>query len=177
MARTVAMPRMLSRDGRRDARDPATANSVGKAAVDYTQLLEADGLQGARIGVLRKKWAFTRTSTRRWRRAIATLKPAGAEVVDAESPPRANGTSRELEVLLYEFKAGLENYCESTARRRRMLERSSTSTRRMPAQEMPYFGQEMFEKANAKGPLTTRVPRSAGTRRDASPARKASMRR
>ena len=86
-------------------------------------------------------------------RAIAALKSAGAEVVDAEIPTKGKWDDPEFEVLLFEFKAGVEHYLQTHNAPTRTLAQLIEYNKAHGAQEMPYFGQEIFEKANAKGSL------------------------
>jgi amidase len=62
----------------------------------------------------------------------------------------------ELAVLLYEFKADLNAYLAALGpeAQTHSLEELIVFNREHAAQEMPYFGQELFEMAQAKGPLT-----------------------
>ena len=154
MTRTVAdAATMLSAMVGRDDNDAATANSVGKAVFDYNARLEPNALQGARIGVLRKDMGWHPDVDAAMERAIAALKSAGAEVVDAEIPTKGKWDDPEFEVLLFEFKAGVEHYLQTHNAPTRTLAQLIEYNKAHGAQEMPYFGQEIFEKANAKGSL------------------------
>ncbi len=149
-----------------DARDEATTASKGKTFSDYTQFLDADGLRGARIGVIRKVHSGYNPSTdKMYEQAIQTLREAGAEIIDPADIPTAEeirNSKDELTVLLYEFKAGLNAYL--TTREPdpnhpggeiiRTLEEAISFNNRHTDKEMPYFGQELFEMAQACGPLT-----------------------
>jgi amidase len=154
MTRNVAdAAAMLAAMVGRDENDVATANSVGKAVFDYAARLDPNALQGARIGVLRKDMGFHPDVDAAMERAIAMLKSAGADVVDAEIPTKGKWDEPELEVLLFEFKAGLEHYLSTHDAPVRTLAQLIEYNNAHVAQEMPYFGQELFEQANAKGPL------------------------
>ena len=65
----------------------------------------------------------------------------------------------ELEVLLYEFKAGINAYLAGTASnvKPRTLAELIAFNEQHKDREMPSFGQELFVQAEAKGPLTTRT--------------------
>jgi amidase len=154
MTRTVMdAATMLSAMVGRDDNDVATANSVGKAVFDYNARLDANSLKGARIGVLRKDMGFHPDVDAAMETAIATLKSAGAEVVDVEIPTKGKWDDPEFEVLLYEFKAGVEHYLQAHDAQVKTLPQLIAFNNAHAAEEMPYFGQEIFEKANAKGPL------------------------
>jgi amidase len=63
----------------------------------------------------------------------------------------------EMEVLLYEFKDGLNAYLAKHASPHQSLENLITWNKANAAQVMPFFGQELFERAQSKGPLTDRA--------------------
>src|SRR5690606_1357508 len=86
--------------------------------------------------------------------ALEHLRAAGAVLVDpirigAEPAIRA----AELEVLLYEFKDGIERYLANVRNGPRSLEELIRFNEEHAAETMPYFGQEIFLAAAAKGSL------------------------
>jgi amidase len=100
-----------------DARDPATGASADNFSGDYTQFLELEGLRGARIGVPREVYFGYNTEVDQIiETALATMQAAGALIIDPADIPTAldmkNGAG-EFEVLLYEFKANLNQYLAS----------------------------------------------------------------
>jgi amidase len=130
-----------------------------KAHTDYTGFLAPDGLKGARIGIGRQFFGFLNQVDERMEEAISALSRAGAVIVDpADMETRGQFDDAEFEVLLYEFKDGLNRYLQSLG--------PSTSIRSLKAliefnsrnadREMPYFGQEILEMAEAKGDLKSR---------------------
>ncbi len=149
-----------------DARDPATAASSNASLRDYTQFLDPDGLRDARIGVARDVYfGYNADVDQIIETAIVALQAAGAVIVDPADIPTArdmaNGVG-EFEVLLYEFKANLNQYLAS---RVPSTDNAATSIPRSLADliafneanaaiEMPHFEQEIFYAAEAKGPLT-----------------------
>lgn len=137
----------------RDDNDAATANSVGKAVFDYEKRLDANSLKGVRIGLLRKEMGWHPDVDAAMERAVATLQSAGAVVVDADIPTKGQWDDAEFEVLLYEFKAGLEHYLRTHDTPHKTLADLIAFNSANAEKEMPYFAQEIFEKANAKGPL------------------------
>lgn len=171
MARSVADAAILlaAISGRDDA-DAATQASAGNAIFDYSGHLRVDGLKGARIGVLRKLMGYQPDVDAAMDRAIAAMRAAGAEVVDAEIPTAGQWDDDELQVLLYEFKADLERYLVASGAPVRTLAGLIDFNKRHAAAEMSWFGQELFEQAQEKGPLSdaayiearTRARKSAG---------------
>jgi amidase len=154
MTRTVAdAAAMLSAMVGRDDGDAATAGAVGKAVFDYEKRLDGNALQGVRVGILRKEMGFHPDVDAAMERVVATLQSAGAQVVDAEIPTKGQWDEPEFEVLLYEFKAGLEHYLSTHDAPQKTLAQLIEYNNANAAKEMPYFGQEIFEKANAKGTL------------------------
>ena len=137
----------------RDEADPLTGHSVGRAVFDYPQHLRADGLRGARIGVLRDKMGFNRDVDAAMERAIATMRAAGAVVVDAQIPTEGQWNAGELDVLLFEFKYGLEHYLTRHKAPVRTLAQLIEFNKANAGKEMQHFGQDLFEMANAKGEL------------------------
>jgi amidase len=146
-----------------DPRDPATGTGPG-ARVDYTRSLDAGALKGARIGVARKAFfGYSAHADRVIEQAIATMSRLGAVIVDPADVPTIetmNASDGELTVLLYELKADLNAYL-ATRRAEpgqgpaiRTLEEIIAFNEAHAAEEMPYFGQDLFLDAQAKGPLS-----------------------
>ncbi len=139
-----------------DSRDTATTDSAGKSAADYTTFLNAKSLQGARIGVARNMAGFHPMTDAAFDRAIESLRTAGAVIVDpANVPTVGKYDEAELDVLLYEFKAGVNAYLAergSTVSVRTMDEVIAFNRANAGA-EMPYFGQEQMERAQTMGSL------------------------
>jgi amidase len=148
-----------------DERDEATRASHGKALTDYTKFLDANGLKGARIGVARKRYTgYSPATDRLFEAALDIMKRQGAVIVDpADIATAADLGKPEFTVLLYEFKADLNRYFSELgpeAPVHTLAEAIAFNTAHR-AEEMPYFGQEIFEQAQAKGPLTEKAYRGA----------------
>ncbi len=166
LCRTVAdAAALLSAVAGQDPRDPATGAAGGHIAADYTRRLDRAGLRGARIGVARAKFfGYSDATDRLAEVALGVLRREGAILVDPADIPHA-GTydDAELEVLLYELKADLNAYLATlgpTAPVRTLADVIGFNERER-AREMPYFGQELFVQAEAKGPLTAPAYRKA----------------
>jgi amidase len=159
MARTVAdAALLLGAIAGSDPRDPATAAGAGKALSDYTKFLDPNGLRGARLGLPRNKlYGYSARVDALMEEAIAVLKQAGAVIVDpADIATLGQFDDSEFDVLLYEFKADLNRYLADLgpAAPAKTLEDLIAWNAAHRDGELPYFGQEIFEKAQAKGPLT-----------------------
>ena len=142
-----------------DPRDPATAASDTRGLADYTPFLDPAGLRDARIGVARQFLGFHERVDRVVEDAIDAMRAAGAVIVDPVVLGPGAGRSlqmAETDVLFYEFKAGLNGYLArrgSGAEVRSLAELIAFNERNAET-EMPYFGQERFIAAEAKGPLS-----------------------
>jgi amidase len=140
-----------------DPRDSATSASDGKAAADYTKFLDPYGLRGARIGVARKYFGSNDAQDQLMNTLIAAMKRQGAEMVDpADLPTHGKFDDTEFLVLLYELKADLNTYLAGRPGAPGSLKDVIDFNDSNRDKEMPYFGQDIFIKAEAKGPLTSK---------------------
>jgi amidase len=160
MARTVTDAAILlgAMTGQ-DTRDLVTAESRGKALSDYTTFLDRNGLRGVRLGVARKYFGFNDRVDKLMNERLDDLKRLGAVLVDpADIPTSGKFDDSELEVLLYEFKADLNKYLAGLGRTSnvRSLKDVIDFNEKNRDKEMPFFGQDLFKKAQEKGPLTSR---------------------
>ena len=141
-----------------DSRDPVTQESRGKACTDYTQFLDPNGLQGARIGVARNFFGFNEKVDQIMGACIEAMQRLGAEIVDPANIETAGKLrDTEFEVLLYEFKADLNNYLAGLGPDAPVhsLKEIIEFNERNREKVMPYFGQEIMLMAEEKGPLTS----------------------
>ena len=165
MTRSVADAALLLTilAGRDDA-DPATWNAAWNTTLDYHSRLKPQALQGARIGVLRSKFSIHPDAAAAMEVALQTLHEAGATLVDVEIPTEGQWQADETTLLLYEFKAGLERYLQKHDAPLKSLTQLIGYNQQYATSEMPYFGQELFEQANAKGGLGEEAYISARSR-------------
>jgi amidase len=143
-----------------DPRDEATKASAGKSFADYTKFLDPNGLKGARIGVHRKGFGFNDAVDKLMAECLDVIKRLGAVIVDpADIPTQGKFDDSELEVLLYEFKADLNVYLASLGPNApvKSLKEIIDFNEAHRDREMPYFGQDLLIKAQAKGPLTEKA--------------------
>ena len=164
MARTVTDAAiLLTALAGYDAADPATKGLAGKPPADYAALLGggARSLEGVRIGVPRKKlFGQSPGADALVEAALSDFKKLGAVVVDPADIATAGETDdSEFEVLLYEFKTDLNAYLSGLGAKTpyKTLKDLIRFNEEHRDREMPYFGQEIFEKAEAKGPLTEKA--------------------
>lgn len=140
-----------------DPRDAATNAAAGHIQDDYSRYCDDDGLSGARLGVVRKLAGFLPAVDALFDEALRAMKKAGAELIEVDLPHQGEYDDAEFEVLLFEFKAGLEAYLATLgpSAPARTLADLIAFNERERARSMPYFGQELFLRAQEKGGLTT----------------------
>ena len=142
-----------------DPRDPATSASAGRFQVDYTQFLDAGGLKGARLGIVRNIPGFEERVQTLFAQAIADMKAAGAVIVDPANLPSMEAGSvfnaAPLVVLNYEFKHNINKYFQSLGANApvKTLDELIAFNEQHRDREMPYFGQERLIESNATSGL------------------------
>jgi amidase len=165
MARTVAdAAAVLGSLTGVDPSDAATSASSGKALTDYTRFLDPNGLKGARIGVARKYFGFSEAVDALMTTALEAMKQAGAVLVDpADLATHGKFDDTEFTVLLYELKADLNAYLARPGYSAQVhtLKDVIDFDEKNKDKEMPFFGQDIFIKAEAKGPLTEKEYKDA----------------
>ena len=164
MARTVRDAAcLLAAMAGADPADPGTRTAPFRA--EGLLSLDPSAIRGARLGVVRKSiFEHNAATDRVAEAAFAALKELGAVLVDPADIPTIDDFGKtELEVLLYEFKADLNAWLAALGPRApvRTLAELIAWNEKHRDREMPYFGQELFEKAEAKGPLTDAAYRDA----------------
>ena len=143
-----------------DPDDAATSASAGKSQTDYSQFCDPNGLKGARIGVARKYFGFNDAVDALMEQALDVMKKQGATIVDpADVETLGKFDESELLVFMYELKADLNAYLARlgpSAPVRTLKDIIEFNDRNRP-KEMPFFGQDLFVKAESKGPLTEKA--------------------
>jgi|HubBroStandDraft_6_1064221.scaffolds.fasta_scaffold103055_2 amidase len=140
-----------------DPDDSATAASAGKSQTDYAQYCDPHGLKGARIGVARKYFGFNDAVDALMEQSLNVMKTQGATLVDpADIATLGKFDDTELLVFMYELKADLNAYLARLGPGApvRTLQDIIDFNDRNRQKEMPYFGQDLFVKAQSKGPLS-----------------------
>jgi amidase len=156
MARNVAdAAALLSVIAGSDAGDPATVDA-DRHATDYTRFLDPNGLKGKRIGVVRQLAGAEPNADRVLDQSIALMKAQGAIIIDPVTLPHLSelGAPEQI-VLSYDFKHDIDAYLATRPQSKvKNLADLIAFNQREAKREMPYFGQELFEQAQARGPLT-----------------------
>src|SRR5215471_18653996 len=145
-----------------DGRDPATGGvplglrgvaSRPKLPTDYTQFLDPNGLSGARIGVTRQGVDNATPKTAAiFDNALAAMTSAGATLVDLDATFTFPPGTGEFLVLLFDFKIDLQNYFATRVgvpMAGKTLADAIDFNNANASTEMPFFGQEIFELAEA----------------------------
>jgi amidase len=134
-----------------DAADSYTLKN--KAEKDYTKYLDVNGLNGKRIGI--QKMDNPKPATKKLLDdAIAILKKQGAEIVEVELNKQLKEIGgAEFQVLLYEFKDGVNQYLGKANSKIKTLADVIAYNKENEGKAMPFFKQEILEQAEALGGL------------------------
>jgi amidase len=139
-----------------DPRDPATTAAESQSHTDYAQFLDANGLRGARIGVARERFTgYSEHTDAIFESALEMLREAGATIVDpADIPTAKELAERPPTVLDFEFKADLNAYLATRPDLAvRTLADVIAYNKEHAREEMPYYRQEIMERAEATSGL------------------------
>jgi len=140
-----------------DSKDPVTAESQGRSHKDYTQFLDLNGLKDARIGVARNFFGFDKRVDQIMEVCIQSMKDQGAVIVDPVNLEKIEELhASEFEVLLYEFKADINQYLSRLGPDSPVgsLDEIIVFNEKNRDRVMPFFDQERMLLAKEKGPLT-----------------------
>ncbi len=137
---------LLSAIAGSDPTDPSTRNA-DKHKRDYAASLNADAPRGKRIGVMRFASGFGTDAA--FETALAMLRKQGAILVEIRKFDDSAIGKNELTVLLTEFKPGLAKYLRNSPARIavRTLADLITFNQARQREELPLFGQDLFEQA------------------------------
>lgn len=151
-----------------DPTDPATAAQAGHVHTDYTPYLDRRALRGARIGVWRQgNFGASPETDAIMEQTIARLKAQGATVVDPANIPIDAAYDPENTALLFEFKHDIAAYLQAHTGPGypKTLQDLIDFDNAHQAQEMKYFGQELFLQSQATDGLSD--PKYVKARADA----------
>lgn len=135
-----------------DNADAVTKESSGKSLTDYTKFLQKDGLKNKRIGVEKRHLEGHEAVVGLYKEAIELMKKMGATIVEVEllKSLRELGNA-EFEVLLYEFKDGLNKYLATSNTSIKSLGDVIKFNSEHEPTAMPFFKQETLINSNGKG--------------------------
>jgi amidase len=137
-----------------DTRDEKTKQSEGMFLTDYLKYLNADGLNGKRIGLVKNLMGFSDKVDTLMRRAIADMKSKGAVVIEVAAPENTGYEEASMEVMLYEFKDGLNRYFTGLGENAPVKNiKELIEFNRRDSVELKYFDQKILIEADKKGDL------------------------
>ncbi|PJJ61178.1 amidase [Hymenobacter chitinivorans] len=132
-----------------DANDAVTRESTGKTAPDYSAFLKPGGLQGKRLGVEKNHLKGNSDAIPLLQAALEVLKAQGATIVEVEVEKHTDPLGEaEYEVLLYEFKDGVNKYLSTAGAGVKTVADVIAFNQQNQAKAMPFFQQETLEAAN-----------------------------
>jgi Asp-tRNAAsn/Glu-tRNAGln amidotransferase A subunit and related amidases len=140
-----------------DPDDPATAASAGKAQTDLRAILRSQWTERRSHRRRPKVFRLQRRCRRLMEQSLDVMKKQGATLVDpADIETLGKFDDSESLVFMYELKADLNAYLARLGPGApvRTLKDIIEFNDRNHQKEMPYFGQDLFIKAESKGPLT-----------------------
>jgi amidase len=139
-----------------DTDDEKTKESEGKAFTDYTKFLDANGLEGKRIGIEKKKYE-NQFLNKLLQKAIDLLQQQGAEIIELDYLDKLNALGdAETAVLQYEFKYGLNKYLAAANLSIKTLKDVTDFNKNNEDKAMPTFKQETLEASDKKAGLDSK---------------------
>jgi amidase len=145
-----------------DDMDSKTLTSEGKSLQDYSQFLREDGLRNKRIGLYTKAMGFHHKVDVLMQKAIQQMKEQGAEVVEIETLFEKNVNGDSFQVMLYEFKDGLNRYFDSLGENARIKSLEELiEFNKSDEIELRHFDQQILIMAQAKGDLNSKEYKQA----------------
>ena len=139
-----------------DDNDSKTLASKGKALQDYTPFLKADGLKGKRIGLYKEFHGINYKVDNLMAQAVEDLKSQGAEIIEVESIYDPSVHDYSFQVMLYEYKDGLNNYFASLAGDAPIKNLEALiAFNETDSIEMDFYQQEYLIMAQEKGDLSS----------------------
>ena len=136
-----------------DPQDLITLNVTTSEAIDYSNYLQTGALAGKRIGIMRSLFGRNLQVDTLLEQQIAVLRSAGATLVDIDMRNTPEINAAEYQVLLYEFKDGLNKYLTQRGGFYQSLEHLIRFNDVNRDVQMPFFAQEVFLEAQAKSNL------------------------
>lgn len=145
-----------------DETDPATKESRGKYYEDYTQFLNKDGLEGRRIGMEKTHLEGNEDIADLYRHAIEVIEKMGAEIIMLDIlKPLDEASNAEFEVLLFEFKNGVNQYLAGSNAQVKTIADVMAFNKANADKAMPFSKQEILKMANDKGDLNSEAYKRA----------------
>ncbi|MEX0845062.1 MAG: amidase [Balneolaceae bacterium] len=139
-----------------DEADGKTTASEGNYYTDYTQFLNAEGLDGKRIGLWTGSLGGHHRVDTLMYETKRFLEKQGVTIVEIDQISGENVGSDAFQVLLYEFKDGLNKYFASLGDDAPVKTMDELVDKTLAdSEEMKYFDHDLLISANEKGDLNT----------------------
>ena len=139
-----------------DHLDAKTLASASRSETDYSKYLKTDGLRGKRIGFIKNSGGFSDKVDTLMARAVKDIIAGGAEVIEVEAPPARQYDNASYQVLLYEFKDGLNKYLAGLSDDVPVKSlKELIEFNRKDSTELKYFDQKILEQAEQKEDLSS----------------------
>jgi amidase len=140
-----------------DDKDISTLSSKNKSSTDYTPFLKSNGLHGKRIGIEKSHLEGNEDLVKLLNNALDILKAQGASVVETDILTELKSLGNaEFQVLLYEFKDGLNKYLAQSNLEIISLKDLITYNKKAENRVMPFFKQETLIDSESKGGLNNK---------------------
>jgi len=145
-----------------DSTDEKTLASPGHFYKDYTQFLKKDGLKGKRIGLFKAPYGINYKVDTLMNRAVRYLKSQGVEILEIAEITNAKVDKQENEIMLYEYKDGLNQYFKSLGSKATIKNIDELiAFNKADSSELRYFNQHYLEQAREKGDLNSKEYKDA----------------
>ncbi|MFC3812905.1 amidase [Lacihabitans lacunae] len=137
-----------------DAADIKTVEAKGFIQKDYTKFLDKNGLKNKRIGLYMPPMGKLPEVDKLVYKAIEDLKSQGAEVVQISEIGESKVGEYSFEIMLYEYKAGLNDYFKSLGPNAPIKNLEELiAFNKSDSIELKYFNQRYLEMALEKEDL------------------------
>ena len=137
-----------------DEADSKTIASEGKFYTDYSPFLKEDGVIGKRIGLYKRPFGRHPKVDELTLQAVEKLKSMGAEIIEIDQIYPANARSASFQVMLYEYKDGLNKYFSSLGEKAPIQNLEALiAFNKKDSVELRFYGQEFLEMAQEKNGL------------------------
>ena len=145
-----------------DPRDDKTGASKGKSHTDYTQFLVEGKLKGKRLGLYKGAMGFHWKVDALIQAAVEHMQNQGAEIIELEEIVQPGNGANSFQVMLYEFKDGLNKYFASLGDNApvKSLQELIEFNMKDPV-ELRYHDQNLLIKAQEKAGLDDPVYKKA----------------
>ena len=139
-----------------DSLDSKTFLSKDHIRKDYTQFLKRNGLKGKRIGMYKRPLGRNFKVDTIFREAIAYMKSEGAEIIEIEQIADNSVGGLSFQVMLYEYKDGLNNYFKSLGPNARIKSLEDLiEFNNKDSIELAFYNQRYLEMAHEKDDLNS----------------------